>query len=96
MPTEISFMILIRACLDDGLTGKAKELSLIRDALAESGALETDFSKYESRDVEQRAKDAFRYGNGGSSSGYGGSSYGADADAGRLSAGLPPREDKNF
>ena len=96
MPTEISFMILIRACLDDGLSGKAKDLSGIRDALAESGALENDFSKYESRDVEQRAKDAFRYGNGGSSSGYGGSSYGADADAGRLSAGLPPREDKNF
>ena len=55
MPTEISFMILIRACVDDGLTGKAKELSAIRDALAESGALENDFSKYESRDVEARA-----------------------------------------
>ena len=90
IPTEISFMILIRACVDDGLTGKAKELSAIRDALAESGALENDFSKYESRDVEARAS-AFRY--GGSSSGYGGSSYASDADAGRLSAGLPPIRD---
>lgn len=50
LPTEITFMLLIRACVENGFTQKAKELSRTRDALAESGALENDFSKYESRD----------------------------------------------
>tara|TARA_B110000977_G_scaffold103477_2_gene135023 strand:+ start:2376 stop:4961 length:2586 start_codon:yes stop_codon:yes gene_type:complete len=99
LPTEITFMLLIRACVDDGLSKKAKELSDVRDALAESGALENDFSKYESRDDALRAS-AFN-----SSSSELKSSvnrgvphsndmdYGSvTQDAGRLSAGLPPRE----
>lgn len=99
LPTEITFMLLIRACVDDGLSKKAKELSDVRDALAESGALENDFSKYESRNDALRAS-AFN-----SSSSELKSSvnrgvphsndmdYGSvTQDAGRLSAGLPPRE----
>ena len=88
LPTEISFMILTRACVDDGLVHKARALAETRDALLSAGALENDFSKYESRDADVRA------------SAFQGGSVDADAasdasvvDAGRLAAGLPPSED---
>ena len=109
LPTEITFMILTRACMDDGLVTKAAELASMRDALAQSGALENDFSKYETRDARNRASaadDDFasseRYANGrfgyGGAGSYGVERYGAAsdesvADAGRLSAGLPPRDE---
>lgn len=109
LPTEITFMILTRACMDDGLVTKATELASMRDALAQSGALENDFSKYETRDARNRASaadDDFasseRYANGrfgyGAAGSYGVERYGAAsdesvADAGRLSAGLPPRDE---
>ena len=48
MPTEISFMLLVRACQECGMVNKARELSNVRDSLAETGALENDFSKYDS------------------------------------------------
>jgi len=106
LPTEITFMILTRACLDDGLVTKAAELTATRDALAQSGALENDFSKYETRDARDRASasdfDARETSNGrfgyGAAGSYGVERYGAAsdesvADAGRLSAGLPPRDE---
>ena len=40
-------MLLIRACAEDGMAKRAAELRRLRDALAETGALENDFSKYE-------------------------------------------------
>lgn len=48
LPTEISFMLLVRACQECGMVNKARELSNVRDSLAEAGALENDFSKYDS------------------------------------------------
>ena len=48
LPTEISFMLLVRACQECGMVNKARELSGVRDSLAETGALENDFSKYDS------------------------------------------------
>jgi pentatricopeptide repeat protein len=106
LPTEITFMILTRACVDDGLVTKAAELTATRDALAQSGALENDFSKYETRDARDRASasdfDARETSNGrfgyGAAGSYGVERYGAAsdesvADAGRLSAGLPPRDE---
>ena len=47
IPTEITFMLLVRACAENGLGARAKELAAVRDALAETGALENDFSKYD-------------------------------------------------
>ena len=48
LPTEISFMLLVRACQECGMVNKARELANVRDSLAETGALENDFSKYDS------------------------------------------------
>ena len=48
LPTEISFMLLVRACQECGMVNKARELANVRDSLAEAGALENDFSKYDS------------------------------------------------
>ena len=48
LPTEISFTLLVRACQECGMVNKARELSNVRDSLAEAGALENDFSKYDS------------------------------------------------
>ena len=48
LPTEISFMLLVRACQECGMVNRARELSGVRDSLAETGALENDFSKYDS------------------------------------------------
>ena len=95
LPTEISFMILTRACVDAGLARRAAALAETRDALAQSGALENDFSKYDSRDADVRAS---AFASGGDAS-YGRSVSDARAsdasavDAGRLAAGLPPRQD---
>ena len=41
-------MLLVRACQECGMVNKARELSNVRDSLAEAGALENDFSKYDS------------------------------------------------
>lgn len=83
IPTEITFMLLVRACAENGLGARAKELAAVRDALAETGALENDFSKY----------DANRNGPGNGPGGGAGSSERGEGEerAGRLSAGLPPR-----
>ena len=77
IPTEITFMLLVRACAENGLGARAKELAAVRDALAETGALENDFSKY---DANRNG-----HGNGPGERGEG------EERAGRLSAGLPPR-----
>ena len=45
LPTEITFMLLVRACQDNGMVNKARELTAMRDALAETGALENDFRR---------------------------------------------------
>ena len=76
IPTEITFMLLIRACADDGMAKRAAELRRLRDALAETGALENDFSKYELKN------DAAAATGGGSGRG--------EEDVGRLGAELPP------
>ena len=76
IPTEITFMLLIRACADDGMAKRAAELRRLRDALAETGALENDFSKYELKN------DA--------AGGSGGGSGRGEEDVGRLGAELPP------
>ena len=81
IPTEITFMLLVRACADNGLGARAKELAAVRDALAETGALENDFSKY---DANRNAVEG--PGGGARAAGRGG----GEESAGRLSAGLPP------
>ena len=60
LPTEISFMLLVRACQECGMVNKARELSNVRDSLAEAGALENDFSKYDSHSGGANAQEVGR------------------------------------
>ena len=81
LPTEITFLLLVRACQENGMVNRAKELMSVRDSLAETGALENDFSKYAVSPEKV------------SSSGSEATAAGARAgDVGRMAAGLPPDE----
>jgi pentatricopeptide repeat protein len=104
LPTEITFMLLVRACSENGMVKRAKELAAVRDALSETGALENDFSKYSASPASVSSSSSYAGGGGcsgyeGGGSGYAGGGLGyvppVDAgggDIGRAAAGLPPDE----
>ena len=94
LPTEITFMLLVRACQENGMARRAKELAGVRDALAEAGALENDFSKYAAGPIGGALDGATAPMDDAAAAAAAASARMGDADVRRMAAGLPPEEHK--